>query len=154
MKAITYKENEQTEIYKGVTLYAKKIEPAGRGYVRLQTKVHNRKNGTENVKPLNGVKADSKIFGSKASMNDENIDGMIDEEKMKNKKKRKGSVKMYSGINLYEVLGFDDWGEDFTEKELKKKYRTFALKYHPDKLGKDYDEQAKKKWLKVRIVLI
>lgn len=57
---------------------------------------------------------------------------------------------MYSGINLYEVLGFEDWGEDFTEKELKKKYRKFALKYHPDKLGKDYDEQAKKKWLKIQ----
>ena len=74
----------------------------------------------------------------------------IDAEKMKNKRKRKKSTKVRLDANLYEALGFDEWGEDFTTKKLKKKYMKLALKHHPDKLGDKYDEIAKKKWLTVR----
>ena len=56
--------------------------------------------------------------------------------------------------NLYEAIGFEEWGEDFSTKQLKKKYMKLALKFHPDKLGDQYDELAKKKWLTVRILNI
>ena len=79
----------------------------------------------------------------------------IDEEKMKNKKrKRKMSMNLKNNINFYELMGFKDWGEDFTEKSLKKKYMKLALKYHPDKMGDKYDEEAKKKWLLVRYKIL
>lgn len=73
---------------------------------------------------------------------------------MKNKRKRKKSTKVRLDANLYEAMGFDEWGEDFTTKKLKKKYMKLALKHHPDKLGDQYDEVAKKKWLTVSLLFI
>lgn len=92
----------------------------------------------------NAVKGDPKA-------KDENWEGgpEIDEEKMRSKKKRKRSGKVRLDSNLYEAIGFEEWGEDFSTKLLKKKYMKLALKFHPDKLGKQYDELAKKKWLTV-----
>ena len=140
-RAITYHPGEKTEIYFGTFFFQKSIEQAGRGYEKLLYKRSNKSNEFDT----------SDISKEKNKIKEEKeMEGMIDEEKMKNKRKRKGSMKLRANTNFYEILGFEDWGEDFSLKKLKKNYMKMALKYHPDKLGSDYDEIAKQKWLKVK----
>jgi hypothetical protein len=152
LKAITYGECPTPEIYKGPLLYSKPIEQAGRGYEEFKLKRHLIKTGMfkekETSKENSNKEEDIKETKDTKMETQEEIE--IDEEKMKNKKrKRKVSMNMKNNINYYEVMGYKDWGEDFTEKTLKKKYMKLALKYHPDKMGDQYDEEAKKRWLLV-----
>ncbi|KAH8599665.1 hypothetical protein B0O99DRAFT_610638 [Bisporella sp. PMI_857] len=42
-----------------------------------------------------------------------------------------------SDVDFYELLGLTS--ETFSESELRRAYRKTSLKYHPDKLGKDYN---------------
>lgn len=44
-----------------------------------------------------------------------------------------------SEVDFYELLGITP--ETFSESELRRAYRKTALKYHPDKAGKDFDPQ-------------
>ena len=141
LKAIEYGKCETPEVLGKVKLTSRLIEQAGRGYEEMKLKLHMIRTGT---------------FCKEESVENEKLpeddleEVKIDEEKMKNKKKkRKMSVNLK--FNYYEVMGFDDCGEDFDEKRLKKNYMKLALKHHPDKLGEDYDEEAKKKWLKVTL---
>jgi hypothetical protein len=146
LKAITYGECPEPEIYKGPLLFSKSIEQAGRGYEEFKLKMHLIKTGMFKEKEEKEIpKEDSD------NKKDSQEEIEIDEEKMKNKKrKRKMSMNLKNNVNFYELMGFKDWGEDFSEKTLKKKYMKLALKYHPDKMGDQYDEEAKKKWLLVR----
>mgnify|MGYP001800964444 CR=1 FL=1 len=146
IKAITYGECPEPQIFKGIALGSRQIEQAGRGYEEFKLKMHMIKMGI-----FKEQKEETKSEEDDKDAEGEIEEGKIDEEKMKNKrKKRKASMNMKNNVNYYEVMGFDDCGEDFNEKQLKKKYMKLALKYHPDKMGKDYNEEAKKRWLKVR----
>lgn len=141
LKAITYSECPTPEVFAGVRVYSRRIEQAGQGYEELKMKLHMVRTGQ--AEP-------SKQEPEEEAQADQSGEEEIDEEKMRNKKRRKKSVHLRANTNLYEVMGFQDWGEDFNEKMLKKRYMKLALKHHPDKLGTDYDEEAKRKWLKVR----
>jgi len=44
-----------------------------------------------------------------------------------------------SELDFYELLGLQF--ETFSESELRRAYRKTALRYHPDKLGKDFDAE-------------
>lgn len=142
--AITYQGEVDTKVYCGVSLLQKKIEAAGRGYQIWLTRRHK---GELNEEESGDMKKNENEDSETGEGNDEGVE--IDEEKLKEKRKRKKSFKLRENVNFYEVMGFDNWGEDFSLKLLKKNYMKLALKYHPDKLGDKYDEIAKKKWLKV-----
>lgn len=56
-----------------------------------------------------------------------------------------------SDVDFYELLGLQF--ENFSENELRKQHRKTALKYHPDKLGKDYDPEKYELFQAAGIVL-
>lgn len=141
IKAITYSECPAPEIFGKLRMCSRRIEQAGQGYEELKMRHHLMRNGTFEY---------DRNADQEEAIEEEVEEVKIDEEKMRNKKKkRKQSLQLRSNTNLYEVMGFQDWGEDFEAKLLKKRYMRLALKHHPDKLGADYDEEAKRKWLKV-----
>ena len=154
MKAITYGECPEPQVLASIRFYPKNIEQAGRGYEEFKKKMHLIRTGVfkeEKSEEIKEQKNNSENKENKENLKDEG-EIEIDEEKMKNKKKkkRKASVNLKNNVNFYELMGFKDWGEDFSEKTLKKKYMKKALRYHPDKMGDQYDEEAKKRWLLVR----
>ena len=150
MKAITYGECPNPQVLATLRFYPKKIEQAGKGYEDLKMKMHLIRTG---VYKDSDSQKEKNISESKSGNEKDEEEIEIDEEKMKNKKKkkRKASLNLKNNINYYELMGFKDWGEDFSEKLLKKKYMKKALRYHPDKMGKLYDEEAKKRWLMVSL---
>jgi len=52
--------------------------------------------------------------------------------------------------NLYGALEMHDKTWNATEKEITKAFRNMAIKFHPDKLGKDPTKAQKTLWLKIQ----
>ena len=63
---------------------------------------------------------------------------------MNNKRKKQLWTKK-GGLSHYEILNLPEM-HLVTNEMIKKAYKKMALKNHPDKFGKDFNEEQKKKW--------
>lgn len=80
----------------------------------------------------------------------EKMDKNEDFERKRKKKTKEQIEKEALEGNLYGALEIFEKTEEADEKMITKAYRKMALKYHPDKLGKNLTERDKEVWLKIQ----
>jgi len=117
-----------------VPALAKRVEQAGKGYAKMQTKFHYK--DTEQIEE----EEDEATVG----------DGQTKKKKRTVEEIRKAAID--NGC-LYVTLGLEDTMMDSTEDQIGKAYRAVALLYHPDKLKakpEGITETDKEVWLKIQ----
>lgn len=132
-----------------LTQVQKRIEQAGEKYEILKQKYHDleqkRENGVFNF-------SDDESSSSEEETKEQPTQNTDDYEKKRRKRTQEDIEREALALgDLYGVLNLEDKTYEAGEGEIRKAYQKAALKYHPDKLGDNYTEELKAKWLQIQL---
>ena len=132
-----------------LTQVQKRIEQAGEKYEILKQRYHDleqkRENGVFNF-------SDDESSSSEEETKEQPTQNTDDYEKKRRKRTQEDIEREALALgDLYGVLNLEDKTYEAGEGEIRKAYQKAALKYHPDKLGDNYTEELKAKWLQIQL---
>ena len=133
-------------IVEGFNLTRRTIEPAGAHFETLLKKYRKQIATYEG-----GIAQYSSENEEDSSEEQNNQEGDLGKKVNVEELKKKRLKRTDESEDLYEILGLTGQEQDeITESQIKKSYKDLAVLFHPDKYkDREYNQQAKDRWLKV-----